>query len=223
MLNKKKVVRTILADQVHQILQERILDQQYLPGERLNIDTLARELGTSSSPVREALARLGAEGLVSSSSFMGFSVAPIPSRQWYEQLMQYRIIVEGWAAREAARIRPEEQLKVMAKSLEVLESGCFGPLMRDFSEANKADQTFHLAMLEAAGNQVLVQTMKDLRPQLHHARLFSKVHQDIGPTAAEHRRILDAITRGDADGAALAMEDHLRTAWRRYDDWTPEE
>lgn len=223
MQNKKKVVRTILADQVHQILQERILDQQYLPGERLNIDTLARELGTSSSPVREALARLSAEGLVSSSSFMGFSVAPIRSRQWYEQMVQYRILIEGWAAREAARLRPAEPLEAMAKSLEILESGCFGPLMRNFDAANKADQAFHIAMMEAAGNQVIIQAIRDLRPHLHHARLFSKVHQDIGPTASEHRRILDAIVRGDEDEAAIAVEDHLMTAWSRYDEWTSEE
>lgn len=58
------VERVALLDQAHEVLKGRVLDRDYRPGERLSIDALARELGFSSTPIREALGRLNAEGLV---------------------------------------------------------------------------------------------------------------------------------------------------------------
>ena len=223
MARKLTISRVALADQVVQLLQERILDRVYAPGERLNIDALSRELDVSSSPLREALTRLSAEGLVTSSAFAGFSVAPVPTREWFEQLLVYRILAEGWAARQLARRRPPDAIERMTQSLQALERGTLGRRARDYIAANRADEAFHGAMLDASGNEILAQTVRNLHPHLHHARLFSKVLQDIAPVIEEHRSILAAITAGDEDAAVDALERHLRASWKRYDGWTADE
>ena len=76
----KKIERVVLGDQVYEAIKERILDQAYAPGQKLNIDGLVRELKVSSTPIREALTRLVAEGLVSAAPFVGFATAVLPER-----------------------------------------------------------------------------------------------------------------------------------------------
>ena len=213
--------RIALSDQVMQLIQERILDRVYAPGDRLNIDALTREFNVSSSPIREALTRLSALGLVTSSPF---AVAPVPSREWFEQLRDYRILSEGWAARRLARTRPSEAIERMTQSLRAMERGTLGQRPSDYFAANnKADEAFHDAMLDASGNEILAQTVRGLHPHLHHARLFSEVPQHIEPVIEEHRLILTAIASGNEDSAADAIERHLRASWKRYDDWATED
>ena len=73
--------RMALLDQVHSLLKERVLDQSYRPGDKLNVDALARELSVSSTPVRESLGRMVAEGLVQTQAYVGFFVADMPHSQ----------------------------------------------------------------------------------------------------------------------------------------------
>lgn len=205
--------RVALSDQVLQLVMERILDRVYAPGERLNIDALSREFNVSSSPIREALTRLSALGLVSSSPF---AVAPVPDRDWFRQLVEFRIIVESWAARQLARSRPAEALAKMTDSLRAMERSALGQRASEyFNASNKTDEIFHAALLSGAGNEVLMQTVRNLHPHLHHARLFAELPQDITPVIAEHRQILSAIVAGEEDDAAKAVEQHLRASWKR--------
>ena len=95
---RQKIERVALLDQVYEVLKERILDRAYQPGARLSIDALARELQVSSTPIREALGRLTAEGLVAAAPFVGFSVASMPTRKYYLDLYAFRLVIETWAA-----------------------------------------------------------------------------------------------------------------------------
>jgi DNA-binding GntR family transcriptional regulator len=217
MPDSPKTFRPALADKVHALLLERILDQRYVPGARLNIDALSRELAISASPVREALTRLAGEGLVTLSSFSGFAVTPMPTREWFEHLLEYRVIVEGWAARRAAHLRPTASIDIMARSVDTLRAGSRGPRLRDYQGTNRADEAFHTAMLGAAGNDVLQKTLRELRPHLHYARLLGRGRQDVDSVIYEHVNILEAIKRGHEDAACVAVEIHLRTSWRRYE------
>ncbi|MGU3493980.1 GntR family transcriptional regulator [Xanthobacteraceae bacterium A53D] len=219
MSRKPILARVALVDQVTAHLMERILDRDYAPGEKLNIDALSREFEVSSSPIREALTRLSAIGLVASASFTGFSVAPEPSREWFEQLRDFRILNEGWAARNLARSRDPVAIARMRESIEVMEAGPPRGQGREYVGASRADEAFHDAMLESAGNEVLANAIRNLHPHLHHARLFSRVPHDIAPMLDEHRIILDSIERGDEDAAQAALEAHLSRSWLRYNGW----
>lgn len=211
------VSRVGLSEQVAELIQERILDRVYVPGERLKIDALSKEFNVSATPIREALTRLGALGLV---TFSPFAVAPIPPSSWFEQLRDYRILVEGWAARQAARRRPEGLIERMTESLRIMERGILVQRASDYFAANNdADEEFHEAILEASGNEILAETVRSLHPHLQHARLFSEVPQSSAPVIEEHHRILAAISAGDENGAADALETHLRASWTRYGEW----
>jgi DNA-binding GntR family transcriptional regulator len=218
-IRKPVLARVVLVDQVTAVLMERILDRDYTPGEKLNIDALSREFEVSSSPIREALTRLSTLGLVAFASFTGFSVAPEPSREWFEQLRDFRILNEGWAARRLARSREPAAIARMRESIEAMEANPPRGQDRDYVGISRADENFHNAMLEAAGNEILSQAVKGLHPHLHHARLFSRIPHDIAPMLDEHRAIYDAIIRGDEDGAQAAVEVHLQMSWRRYGGW----
>jgi DNA-binding GntR family transcriptional regulator len=222
MIRKPLLTRVALVDQVTALLQERILERVYAPGEKLNIDALSREFGVSSSPIREALTRLSGLGLVASATFTGFSVAPEPSRDWFEQLRDYRILAEGWAARQLAKSQNQEAISRMRESISAMEGDPPRGHSRDYIAASRADEAFHDAMLDACGNDILAQSVRSLHPHLHHARLFSRVPHDIRPLIDEHRAILDAIVMQDEAGAQAAVEAHLRTSWLRYNGWRPD-
>jgi DNA-binding GntR family transcriptional regulator len=217
MARKPVLARVALVDQVTALLMERILDRVYAPGQKLNIDALSREFEVSSSPIREALSRLAAVGLVASASFTGFSVAPEPSDEWFEHVRDFRILNEGWAARQLARSRDPLAIARMRESIEAMEADAPRGEIRDYVGVSRADEAFHEAMLEGSGNEVLAQAVRSLHPHLHHARLFSCVPHDITPMLDEHRAILDAIMRGDEEAAQAAVEAHLQSSWGRYD------
>lgn len=223
MPNKTTLSKIALTDQVTDLIQERILDRVYQPGERLNIDALCREFEVSSSPIREALTRLVGAGLTVSVSFSGFSVSPLPSRAWFEQLRDYRVLTESWAARSLAKLRTPSALARMADTLRDMDGETIGHNARDYMSVSRADEAFHDAILDACGNDVLAQGVRSLRPHLQHARLFSQVPQDIAPMLQEHRALLQAINAGDEDGAAAAMQHHLIASWQRYDVWSDED
>src|ERR1700704_5907696 len=97
-----KIGRLGLTDRVHEKLKELILDQKLGPGAYLNIDKLCRQLNVSTSPLREALARLSAERLVQFEPFIGYSVAEVPDKKYYTDLMDVRLLLECYAARIGA-------------------------------------------------------------------------------------------------------------------------
>ena len=223
MATKRLLSKVALTDQVTDLIEERILDKTYQPGERLNIDALCREFDVSSSPIREALTRLAGKGLTVSLTFAGFSVAPVPNRAWFEQLRDYRILTEGWAARRLAKLRTPSALVRMTETLREMSEAATRRRARGYMSASRADEAFHDTMLEAGGNEILAQGVRNLRPHLQHARLFNQVPQDYGPVIQEHCKLLEAITAGDEDGAAEALRSHLLASWRRYDAWSGED
>jgi len=108
----------MLPEQVYELLKEQIIDRVYGPGDKLNIDAIAREMKVSSTPVREALARLVAEGLVAAVPYVGFAVSPMPTRKYYEDLYTFRNLLEPWAAAEAARWRPSDVIDEIKAAVE---------------------------------------------------------------------------------------------------------
>src|SRR5262245_38687980 len=94
--------RQSMAVDVYEALKAMIMDGALPPGERVNLDEAARRLEVSQSPVREALARLEAEGLVIKEAFRGYSTTPQLTRAELVDLFDFRFVVEPWAAARAA-------------------------------------------------------------------------------------------------------------------------
>jgi DNA-binding GntR family transcriptional regulator len=208
-LSTRKVERIALLDQVYEVLKERILDRVYDAGAKLNIDALGRELKVSSTPVREALARLTAEGLVKAEPFVGFAVAPTPDPKYYRDLFDFRIVVESWATAEAARLRPAGTLHTLEAAVGAMGGSSLSRRYRRYRDFSDADDLFHRAIMAGTGNEPARKAYEDLRIHLHLSRLYIHREQDAESTRAEHLAILEAIRAGNSEEAAQRMREHL--------------
>lgn len=208
--------RTTLADDVYQSVQALVMDHVVAPGERINIDALARQLEVSPTPVREALARLESDGLVRKRPLAGYTAAPLLTRAEFDELVEMRLILEPAAARRVAvRDNPAADLVRLRTEATLPEPV---PGQRGFAaiaEFTAQDARFHHLLAEWSGNRMLHAAVVRLRAHLHLFRLhFPTAHH--GPSGREHLRVVDAITRGDADTADAAMRAHLLAARDRH-------
>src|SRR3712207_5552301 len=164
MHDPRYVTRIGLAEQVRARLLERIMDRDLSPGARLNIDALAREMGVSSSPLREALAALG---LVRNEPFLVFSVAPMPDAAFLRDLYATRLRIEPWLAGIAAGRITLDQLARLREALAAMApESRQGPWRRHHAHA-AADESFHDTISEAAGNAPARQALAALNAQIH--------------------------------------------------------
>lgn len=207
-------VRAALVDDVYEAIKAWIMDTVREPGVRANIDALARSLDVSHTPVREALARLDAEGLVTKEPARGYTVTPPLTAGEVTELYEFRLLLEPWAAGRAATrcdsgaaARLEDELATCADAPD-----------DDGYEAYRAiaehDERFHDLVLELAGNDQARQAFAGTHCHLHLFRL--SYGRGMGRQAlAEHRAVVDAIVSGDEETAAAAMAAHLQRSSER--------
>ncbi len=211
-MSRERSTRQPLADKVHDILLEEFLAGTRAPGEPLNIAVLTRELDVSQTPLREALARLEHTGLVRREALKGYQVAPLPTDDERRQLLEARIVLEPAIAAGAARRSSADLLRELERTTAVLEVAA--RQRRDDSAAVRewqvADERFHALLAERCGNVHLAAAFAALSGQMQRARFAAaRSPLDPGPSAAEHRRILDAVTDDDPRRAETAMREHL--------------
>lgn len=197
-----------VADQVYAVLRERIAGGEIERGSRLHQEELASELGVSRTPVREALRRLAAEGLVDLFANRGARVATATNEQ-LRSSYETRLVVEPGAARVAAERRLEQPLALMRAALR--DEGRAGPSsVKHF----KANRDFHLAIVEGTGNPQLVQFMEHVWIGRIGATLYEKRLDPAGLQAdhGAHEAIAKAIEGGDGDEAERLTRGHLLRA-----------
>lgn len=209
------LARIGLSEQVRGLLLEWIMDRDLAPGSRLNIDALARRMGVSSSPLREALSALAARGLVRNEAFVGFSVAPLPDADFLRDLFATRLRIEPWlAARAAPRITADHLARLREAIAAMAPEVRSGPWQRHHAHA-AADESFHDTIAEASGNAPARQALAALNAQIHVSRLYLTAQTGADATAAEHERLLRALETGDAAAAEAAMIAHLEGSRER--------
>jgi DNA-binding GntR family transcriptional regulator len=110
MVNKKAVApkakrsprRSVLSDEIYDMIKAMIFEHEIAPGSRVNIDALAVELEVSQTPVREALARLESDGLIAKEPLKGYTATRLLSMEEFNDLFQFRLLIEPWGAEQAA-------------------------------------------------------------------------------------------------------------------------
>ncbi|MGC5173092.1 GntR family transcriptional regulator [Microbacterium sp. DT81.1] len=206
-----RITPRLIADDVHDQLLQLIVDGHIDAEQPLSIDGLARDFGVSSSPVREALARLEATGLVRRFALRGYSVAPALTAGELGDLMDARLLIEPGAAAAAAARTAESGIEALLTSAqEALETAPRGGRFDDVREYYDADRAFHLAVIAGTGNRFIAQAYEALGGQFQRFRLFSgRGVTDADATIAEHAAIRSAIVRGDAKAASEGMHAHL--------------
>jgi DNA-binding GntR family transcriptional regulator len=212
--------RTTLADDVYESVRTLVMDHAVAPGERINIDALARQLEVSPTPVREALARLESDGLVRKRPLAGYTATPLLTRAEFDELVEMRLILEPVATERATRRiagqpEPADGLAQLRGAAELPGPAPGTEGFAAIAEFATRDARFHHLVAEQAGNQLLHDAIVRLRSHLHLFRLyFPTAHYGI--SAQEHHRIVDAVATGDAECAAAAMRAHLLAARDRH-------
>ncbi|MFI0975606.1 GntR family transcriptional regulator [Streptomyces sp. NPDC021093] len=207
--------RQVLADSVYEAAKAMVMDHEIEPGARVGIETLARTLRVSPTPVREALARLESDGLVTKRSLAGYRATELLTPQGLEELFEMRLLLEPRAAALAAEHATDAQLDTIESLAEEMRGAPeSGERFADFREFVALDQRFHDTVAAAAARPLLADAVERLHSHLHLFRLSSI--PGAGPqTLAEHDRILRAVLRRSPERAAEAMTDHLTRSLER--------
>jgi GntR family transcriptional repressor for pyruvate dehydrogenase complex len=212
-------------------LRGRILDGSYALGSRLPAEArLCGEFGISRPVVREALARLRVEGLVESRQGAGTFVRgvsgerrrshdgfePVRNLGDVRQCFDFRAALEGEAAYFAALSRTEADLVDIQE-----RAAAFDTVTADARMGDDEDFAFHIAVANAGGITFFESVIASMR---HHVMVGMKlagdlaggdVHERLGAVRTEHRAVVDAIGRRDADAARTAMRAHLDNSRKR--------
>jgi DNA-binding GntR family transcriptional regulator len=203
------IARTVLREQVKEILLERILRGELEPGERLVETRLARELGTSQAPVREALRDLELLRLVESVPFRGARVRAVDDSQLL-LVFPVRAVLEELAASEAAR-KADRDLDALDSELQSMREAAAAD---DWRTQIAHDVAFHRTMVQMAGNEPLLQSWLILGVEVSTAFATYQTLWDQDELAEFHVPIVEAIRAGDSRRAGAEARKHVRRTER---------
>lgn len=204
--------RRPLTNDVYEVVVDMLMNHALGPGDRINIESLARSLGVSPTPVREALARVESEGLIIKAPQRGYTVAPLITLDQLQELIELRLLIEPATAAAAAKLATVQQANELRSFARTGGAG------DNDVAANRLDMLydakFHDMIAELAGNRLIRETLARLRSHLHMYRLYHHAGQ-AAATKPEHLAIARAIRNRDPEVASEAMATHLRTALER--------
>ncbi len=175
----------------------------------LNIRKLADRFGVSPMPVREALRRLEAEGLVSFRSGRSVMVNALELRD-LEEIFAIRLTLEELAVRAAT-----PRLAEMPETLEELDAlvDRMDEQVDDYDAWRETNRAFHTLLYRAAGMPRLVAIIDSVTVAADPYFRPYGVKRDLGTAQKQHRAIVKVVAAGDVEGAAAALRDHLRVAF----------
>ena len=203
-------LRTAITDRTYDLVRALILDSDLSPGERLRIEHLSQRFNVSQTPVREALNRLAAEGLVVQEAYRGFRVS---------QLLDHVELVQLQAAREVIEVAAVDTISIpkvlqtLPKLKELVEE--MGSLSAEeklnIKAFNAADAEFHRLTVAAANNRFLLEAFDALHVHVQIARHYQgKSVEEAILSNDEHHKIVTLLEEGDKSGASGIVRQHIR-------------
>jgi DNA-binding GntR family transcriptional regulator len=196
--------RPQLSEAVARYVRNRIFDATYAAGEYVRLDQLAADLGISVTPVREALFQLRAEGLLDQKLHRGFMVLPVTGRD-ITDVSDVQAHIGGELAARAATNITDEQVRELESIQEQLESAY---ATDDHERAVRLNHDFHRAINVAADSPKLAQLMSQITRYAPES-VFPVVVGWPKRSMKDHRRVVAALAKRDAEQARAAMSEHL--------------
>lgn len=203
-------------------IREKMLLGDLRAGARLSEVMLAKEIGISRTPVREAMNQLESEGLIEQIPRFGSFVRKLERRE-LEELYDLRAVLEGYAAARAAHRMTPEQARELGQLCDHM-----GDLGRQYRESGEmsadlsqqwvmADVAFHMLILRASGSDRVTKIVSDFRILTHicgHNRVDpgESIGDSMVRTWREHAGIVEALVGRDAEAADKRIEDHIQLA-----------
>jgi GntR family transcriptional regulator, rspAB operon transcriptional repressor len=209
-LTKVKLERA--SDAVFNILRESILDQTFLPGERLNVKMLTEKLEVSLTPVKDAINRLAMEGLIELRPRSGTFVTSLLAKDVTETLAIRRAL--EWLAAETAVLNvTEEVIEELRQLVVIMEQPVSTDRERQLHERKNLE--FHQRLIELSGNRRMIDMYRGLNAHVKIARVhythegWAKRLQD---EAMEHRAILKALEARNFRALQKSLNSHILRA-----------
>ncbi len=190
-------------------LRSFILSGRLRPGDRLMENEIARQMGVSRAPVREALRQLEQEGLVESSPHRGTYVADLPDDE-IAPIYQARALLEGYAIRSAVKNMGPDDIERFRKLLEEMHEAA---RERDLDRLAEKDLAFHGELMRLSGNRTVQRVWSSMfaiiRNWTNSVLRRSRRTDIIEWTAESHQPLVEALAAGDADRAERAVREHV--------------
>ena len=202
--------RVVLGDQVKEYVIQAIMSGQFRPGDRVVASTLARRLGVSQAPVREAIRDLVLLGFLENEPFKGTSVRSFTPKELYE-VYTVRAALESLAARLAAARLTDDDLQALRCTLEKMIRAA---QEQDEGSMVRLDNQFHESILRISDNALLHQLWETLRFGYWTIVTARSSSYDLEELARRHEALLDALASRDPQRAALAMQHHIEDLGR---------
>ncbi len=210
-----------LTTKVYEWLKERILHHVFLPGDKLDIQQLADDLGVSRTPVKDAINRLSLEGLVTLQNRRGTYVATLTETVVHE-IIEARLMIESWAVAHltpavtaGAKAQVAEMLEEVERTLLVTKASLF-----DGDQSYSVDQEWHALLVRLTGNTTLVEMHRSVLARLQVGNLYflsdEEAFQRTRIIHVEHARAMRAFLDDDFATLASAVAEHIGNSEREY-------
>lgn len=208
------LARETLGERVTGELRSLLVAGRLAPGEKLSLRRVAEALGVSMMPVREAVSRLAADGALEVLPGRAVRV-PVLSLAQFRELTRLRLVVEGFAAEEAARqATPADIERIEAFDAAFRQAASADP--PDSAAAVAANRDLHFALYEAAAMPSLIEMIERLwlkaGPILNLDMRHEPRRLEGGSAMQAHARLLEAVRRRNAPAARAALEDDIAAA-----------
>jgi DNA-binding GntR family transcriptional regulator len=203
--NGTQLTRVVLSDQVKAFIIDAIMGGDFMPGDRIVESSLARRLGVSQAPVREAIRDLARMGFLETEPYRGTSVRSFaPDELW--EVYTVRAALEALAARLAAPRVSDADVGTLERILDqMVDAG----RRQDLDRMTELDNDFHETILQIAGNSLLYQLWQTLQFGYWTIVTAKMSTFDLEYLAARHEELLNALKTRDPQRAMDAMRRHI--------------
>jgi DNA-binding GntR family transcriptional regulator len=197
--------RIVLGDQVKEFVIESIMSGEFKPGDRVVASSLAKRLGVSQAPVREAIRDLVLLGFLENRAFKGTSVRSFSAKELYE-VYTVRASLESLAARLAAARLNEADVESLQRTLtEMIRAA----QEQDTERMVRLDNQFHETILQISDNGLLYKLWKNLQFGYWTIVTTRVSTMDLEELARRHETLLEALAARDPQRAMVAMQHHI--------------
>jgi DNA-binding GntR family transcriptional regulator len=207
---EQKIGYNSLAAQVYDLLWKRIIEQKILPGEKLSDVQLSKDLGTSRTPVREALYRLVQEGIVQNQALRGFYLTTFSSQD-VKEIYDLRMALEVLAVRLALPNLTQPDLDKAQVDLDEAKQLLDANDERGQQRLLDIDREFHQLLVRSSKNGRLASNLESLHAQIKVFQLYgSHLKEIVNSSFEQHQAIVAALVSRDEKAAIKAMERHIQ-------------
>ena len=211
--------RVVLSDRVKEYIVDAVLNGDLKPGERIVESSLARQLGVSQAPVREAIRDLVLLGFLETQPYKGTSVRSFTPEELWETYA-VRAALESLAARLAATHLTNEDVRALQ---DILDAMMLAARRQDRDELVELDNRFHEKILQISRNRTLYQIWKTLQFGTWTIVTYRKSSYDPAYLAARHEELLKALKSRDPEKAMHVMQHHIEDMGKPPDDMNLED